>query len=157
MKKYLKFSLPLLMSVGLVANAQNAKAPETSKALYTATLGENGYKNGSRVSVNKLDSLLALPIYLTDTAGNTYLSEGYEFLYAERGAYEDSTGKPVILTDYLSINVFGSTIPVFFADEIRTLYKAGDTLIYGHIMGKKLGAEKPETITSTPIKIVITR
>lgn len=146
-----------MMCIGIVANAQNAKAPEKNKTVYTATLGENGYKHGSRVSVSQLDSLLALPIYLNDNEGNVFLSEGYEFLYAERGAYEDSTGKPVILTDYLSINVFGSTIPAFFADEIRTLYKAGDTLIYGHIIGKKTGAEKPETISSTPIKIVITK
>lgn len=157
MKKCFKYSLPLLLCVGLVANAQNNQSSKTKKNNYISTLGENGYTNGDRISVSMLDSVLSLPVCIYDSAGVKFDPIGYEFMYAERGVYEDSTGKPIVMTDYLTINVMGSTIPAFFKEDLKPIYKAGDTLIFWRVMGNKIGAEERVTIQSTPIKLIISR
>jgi len=136
----------LLSSMGMMSLMTDNDKNKTVKVI-TAYLGNSDYSNGT-IAKRTFDSLLKQGITARDSAGNSYKVTDFTFSYGERNLYEDSTGKLMVLTDYLSEFCTGDTLTTAFKHFVyvdkRT--KPGDTAYLDKIRvhvpnGGNLGAK----------------
>lgn len=130
----------LLGAIILVSSTKTllsqANKSEGASKTYMSILGNNGYTSG-KVSWTIVDSLLQLKVAVKDPqSGKIYPAVGFSFYYAERGLYEDSTGKPKILTEYYTLNLEGDSIPRFLNRGYQSKAKRGDTIKFYNILAK---------------------
>ena len=115
----------------------------------------DGTINGGTISKRKFDSLIALPVISRDTSGVDRSVVEFVFSYAERALYEDSTGRPLVMTDHFSTPCPGGKLPDDWVKIIREKSKKGDTVYIEEVM-----AAYPDKLHTrfytTPIKLVIT-
>jgi hypothetical protein len=87
-----------------------AQKPQFEKKYYngTAYLSDKVTKSGT-IKVADFLRLVDQPLAVKDHRDGSF-NEAliFVFTYAERGLYEDETGKPMIVTDYLSTNCKGT-------------------------------------------------
>lgn len=103
---------------------------------YQLVFGEKG-ASIKTVKAEKADSLLKQHLFIKDTKGNKVLPVlGFELLYAERGLFEDSTGRPIIVTEYYQTQSASDTVAAYFLRSLQDMYKAGDTIKIQNIFGK---------------------
>ncbi len=107
---------------------------------------------GGTVPKQEFDSLLKQGLLGKDSSGVEYKVTGFNFNYAERNVYEDSTGNPIILTDYLIEPCLGDTVDAIIAATIYKRTKAGDTVYIDQI---KLLRPDNETAAGKSLKVVI--
>lgn len=139
-----KLLIVVLVSIGLIAWAQNPKKQAPIKPvekLYNITFGAKG-DTFTYINKQHVDSIIRMPIQLIDKAGERYTATAFDVIYAEWGVYEDSTGRDKIMTEYYTLNVNGSQLPSFFADNISSLAKAGDTLTIYRVFAENANASK---------------
>ncbi len=127
----------LLLVVQL--NAQQKKAmPETKVATGTNVAKKKGFRpdvylgngtaNGGKYTVPEFSALLKRGIHSQDSVGNKYKIIGFNFNYAERKLYEDSTGELAMLVDYSSEFCLGDTVSKAISETIYERLKGGDTV-----------------------------
>ncbi|MBS1783410.1 MAG: hypothetical protein JSS78_10115 [Bacteroidetes bacterium] len=115
------------VTVKAKTNAVTTKAP-----MVFACLGKRCQRDG-KISKTSFDSLLKEGIIAKDSAGKTYAVDGFSFSYGERNLYEDSIGKLIILTDFLTEFCIGDTITPAVRNNIFYKTKAGDTAYFDQI------------------------
>ncbi|RYZ52983.1 MAG: hypothetical protein EOP49_08240, partial [Sphingobacteriales bacterium] len=127
----------LVPGAGLLA--QKAKEDGKKKAAESrppqhvaAYLGNSQIREG-RVSKKVFDSLIRQGVRAMDSSGKTYTVEGFTFNYGERNLYEDSVGRLMILTDFVSEYCPGDTLTQGLTKNILQRTKAGDTAIIDQI------------------------
>jgi hypothetical protein len=155
MKKYLIG----LMMIGIVFSTlafQVQKKPvEKKKIVHKGkTYLFNGTSNGS-ISKKMFDSLLNYNLVARDTQNREHPVIQYTFTYAERGAYEDSTGKLRIMTDYYSVESEKGKLPDYWINSIRERSKAGDTAMFYEVLSTYQDSLRTR-FYSEPLKLIIT-
>jgi len=68
-----------------------------------------------------------------DSSNVEYKVTSFNFTYAERNVYEDSTGNPIILSDYMIEHCDGDTVSATIAASLYQRTKAGDTVYIDQI------------------------
>ncbi len=125
----------LFGAVSLWAQTKNTKGPDDKAAnkskpkayLIPVYLGNSNVSEGN-ITKRMFDSLLVQGLTSHDTTGKTYKVSGFAFSYGERNLYEDSVGKLMVLTDYLTEYCFGDTLSPFLKVNIPERSKPGDTV-----------------------------
>lgn len=156
-----KYVLPVLV-VGVVfafsmARAQQQKQPQKKKIVHKgkAFLADGKTGAGTTVSKAAFDSLIAYPLIARDTQGIDHKVLNFSFSYAERGLFEDSTGKLKIMTDYYATESEKGKLPEFWLKSIRERSKGGDTAYFDLIISNYTDTGK-SYFYAEPIKLVIT-
>jgi hypothetical protein len=153
MKKYIIGLGIIGMSVGILV-AQTQKPPKKVSFKGKSYL-YGGMISGGKISKSVFDSLIAYPLVASDTANNMREVVRFMFTYAERGLYEDSTGRPRIMTEYYYTEGIKDKLPEDWVPVIRKRSKAGDTALFYDIT-----AAYPDTLHkrfyTEPIKLIIT-
>ena len=80
--------------------------------------------------------------------------ERFDFMYGERGMYEDSAGSPIVLTDYMTQICKGDSLPESVYQYLPTHAKAGDTAYFNNIV-----VSNPAGVRAfgTPFRVVLQR
>jgi len=157
MKNYRLFIVIAAVFGFFIPGAQYTKQPiERKKIVHKGTTYlADGVTTGGTISKRKFDSLIALPIISRDTTGADRAVVEFIFSYSERALYEDSTGRPVVMTDHYATPSAGGKLPDDWIKIIRTKTKKGDTAYIDDIT-----AIYPDSIhtrfNTAPIKLVIT-
>lgn len=150
------FVVGSLLTIGYQVGAQSAAKPK--KIIYSGTAFLNdGVTHQGEILKSTFDSLIMKPIVVIDSNGNASKIISFDFYYAERNLYEDSTGKPIILTDYSNEFCSGNMISKSLKDNLLTMTKWGDTayienVIYEYTDPK---TKKVQSTHAKPIKLVI--
>ena len=155
-KRTLPVILLLAFAGGLVAQTTKNQPKEKKKIVHRGTsyLAGGNITSGT-ISKKAFDSLIALPLIAKDTLGNERQVVDFVFSYAERGLYEDSTGRPMIVTDYLSVSCPGGRLPDEWVKMLHDRSKRGDTAYVDEVLA--VYPDKVQTrFYTTPIKLVIT-
>src|SRR5690606_21557174 len=104
---------------------------------YQLVFGDKG-NHVTTITAAAADSLLHQKLKAYDVKGKNILPiVGFELFYAERGLFEDSTGRPMIMTEYYHTQAAADTVPQYFLTSLKDLYKAGDTIKIQNIFSKK--------------------
>lgn len=106
------------------------------KPLYKAYFACN-YTDVVNMEVAKFQQLMAQPLCGKDSNNNVYKVDGFEITYAERGLYQDSTGLPIITTDYSSGECKGDIISPQWQNAFKERAYKGDTVYFDHILIRK--------------------
>lgn len=88
------------------------------------------------VDKNVFDNLVAMPLCAKDSLQNYCKVQSFEVTYAERGLYQDSTGLPIVVTDYTQFSCKGDTIPKSWVDVFKQRSYRGDTIYIDKIIAK---------------------
>ena len=122
----------LLLAFGAAEQTDRNTAQQSK---YTAYLGCAVIET-NKVDKNLFDNLIALPLCAKDSAQNYCKVQSFEITYAERGLYQDSTGLPIVVTDYTQFACKGDTIPQNWVDVFRERSYKGDTVFIDKIIAK---------------------
>lgn len=154
-----KYVLPVLVAgvvfAGSLVQAQQ-KSPQKKKIVHKgkACLADGKTGTGA-ISKAAFDSLVAYPLIARDTQGREHKVLSYAFSYAERGLFEDSTGKLKIMTDYYATESEKGKLPEFWLKNIRERSKAGDTVYFDLIISNYTDTGR-SYFYAEPFKLVIT-
>lgn len=136
MKQQIRIAIVVLfffVGIGLMSMTPDEGKKNVVKVI-SPYLGYSGYSGGT-IPKKVFDSLLRQGVTAKDSTGMIYKVAGFTFGYGERNLYEDSTGKLVILTDYVSEICMGDTLSTVFQNYVfkdnRT--KGGDTAYFDNI------------------------
>jgi hypothetical protein len=154
MKKYFSIALiGLISATWWMSQAQSQKGNPTKppKTVFKGkTFLSGGTISSGKISKKMFDSLIALPLYSQDTAGNLNRVNEFTFTYAERGIFEDSTGKERIMTDYFNQYCEKGVLPEDWLRYVRERSKFGDSAIFQNIISNN-GAN----YHSQPLRLLI--
>jgi hypothetical protein len=141
------------MAVAMVFAQQNTKKIVYSGSSY---MGDHQTQSGS-VSKEKFDALITLPLFAKDSNGVEHQVSDFSFTYAERALYQDSTGVPIITTDYFSTTCPGGRLSEDWIKNIQERSKPGDTAYFDYITTIDSTKGKPKMFITTPIQLVISK
>ncbi|HET8572264.1 MAG TPA: hypothetical protein VFL76_00205 [Edaphocola sp.] len=136
---------------------------QQQKALPRATA--QSFLNGGRIGnldtvpVALFDSLISRNLVVKDSAGNLLPVASYNFVYVNRGVYADSTGRPVIKSDYLYTVSDNGTLPGYWKKALIPQVKAGDTAIFTDIRyyGHPTDSTKPAPLLyGNTLRLILT-
>jgi hypothetical protein len=116
-------------------------------------LGASGLKSGA-MRKPVFDSLIRQGITAREADGRKLRIEGFQFSYAERGLFEDSTGNLITVTDYIGEYCFGDTLSSTIKEGLPERTKAGDTAFIDNIRVVMANGSKAQ---GRPLKIVLTK
>jgi hypothetical protein len=155
MKKYL---IGLIMT-GIVfctlAFQVQKKPVEKKKIVHKGkTYLFNGMGSG-KISKKMFDSLINYNLIARDSQNREHPVIQFTFTYAERGAYEDTTGKLRIMTDYNSIESEQGKLPDFWTRNLKERSKAGDTAIFSEVLSTYQDSLRTR-FYAEPLKLIIT-
>ena len=155
MKRKLSLLFGGLIAIVLIARAQKPeeKKPASKPKPVPVYAGTTGLSGGS-VAKSTFDELVRQKFTSKDSLGKSYVVDGFVLTYAERGYYEDSVGKLMILTDYLSEVCYGDTLTKFLRNILIDRTKKGDTVIFDQITVR---AADGKGLHGKPMKFVIDR
>lgn len=131
-------AIGLCAGLSLSVWAQTQKKTEEKKEAkpkvkpIPAYLGKSSLDGGD-IEKQVFDSLLRQGISSRDSAGRPYKVLGFAFSYGERNLYEDSVGRLMMLTDYLTEYCYGDTLSTFLVNNITDRSKGGDTVYVDQI------------------------
>lgn len=155
MKKYLGILLLGGCTLTLLS-FQQQKAKEKKPPVYRGkTFLAGGVYGNGKVPAKVFDSLMKLPLVSVDSANISHSVTEFTFTYAERGAYEDSTGTMKIMTDYFTANSDKGLLPDYYINSLKDRVKYGDTVYYSEIIGR-FGDSAGTRYLSAPMKIILT-
>ena len=135
-----------------------AQKPSSEKRAYNgkAYLNDKVTSTG-KISVADFLNLLDKPIWVKDSRDNSIQPAlVFVYTYAERGMYEDETGKPMIVTDYLSSNCKG-TVDTITIYEMKYRAKPGDTAYFESIEFFNKEQKDKQGQAAEPIKLILTK
>lgn len=142
----------------LAAFIMYAQKPVQGKPKVTfkgTTYADNGAIAAGKISVKDFERVLKSKLVSKDSAGRLNPVISFNFSYAERGVFEDSTGKMRIMTEYYAIQSELGELPDFFLNSIKGLAKHGDTIIYNEILTFFPDSAKTRYY-SKPLRLILT-
>jgi hypothetical protein len=88
------------------------------------------------ISITKADfeKLVSSKLCAHDSANNVFPVASFEIIYAERGLFEDSTGLPIVFTDYSNQTCKGDSIPMKWQNDFKERGYKGDTVFFDRII-----------------------
>jgi len=154
MKNYVFLMVVFFMS-GNIVWAQNKKQDWKPITYKGKSYLSGGLISGGKVSKAVFDSLIAYPLIVRDSLNIEHTATAYYLTYAERGLFEDSTGHPMIMTDYTGVHSEKGHLPAYWLSSLQERTKAGDTVLIDNIIFLS-GEAKPAFQNSEPIKLILT-
>ncbi|RQO31721.1 hypothetical protein DBR32_07180 [Taibaiella sp. KBW10] len=155
--KPIGITLALILSTVAILWAQTAKpAKEVKRG--QAYLSDKT-TSGGNITVAKFLELIANPIYVKDEDGQFYPTTTFAYTYAERGLFEDETGRAFISTDYISSNC-NDKLDKGMASDMRFRAKAGDTAFIDHVTFMAPATKDAKSMVPTKcggIKLILTK
>lgn len=144
----------VFLGLGLLGFCAFTPGPEQRPKLKYAWRAFFGcmVEDSSSVEKNAFDILVGKKLCAKDSAGNLLTVESFTITYAERGLYQDSTGLPIIITEYSTAECKGDTIPAQWIADFRERSYRGDTVYFDHVMAR---TADQKTQLCKPVKIVI--
>jgi hypothetical protein len=119
---------------------------------YHAFIGCSNYTDSVMLDRNTFNELISKSFCAKDSNQAILPVTSFEITYAERGLYQDSTGLPIIFTDYSSTKCVGDALPKNWIDIFNERTYKGDTIYFDHIMTK---SQDNKSHLCKPIKVVI--
>ena len=99
------------------------------------TLGS--FRDSSFITVNEAESIIAMPLKITDDKNNTYTVSSYQFLYKKRVVTEDEkTGKVSPATSISSDRFKTTPLPALWVSTIQEQVKAGEEFYFFDVIAK---------------------
>jgi hypothetical protein len=126
MKKFLSVSF-----VFLLCSFSSEKPKSKMDAFFACN-----YAHEVVMDVNQFTSLLNQPLCVKDSSSRIYKVEGFEITYAERGLYQDSSGLPIVTTDYTFDKCTGDSIPSKWKSIFKERAYKGDTIFIERVSAK---------------------
>ncbi len=151
MKISSKITIAFLLSLLLPSYAFMSDNTSTAKYMFTSYLG-CAEMQSSFVPKNTFDSLVASRLCAKDSTKNMFPIQSFEITYAERGLYQDSSGLPIIFTDYSTVQCVNDTIPKRWVSLFKERSYKGDTVYFDNV--KVLGSDN-KSHPCKGLKIVI--
>lgn len=135
-----------------------AQQAQKERKSYTGTAFlDDKVTSTGKISVADFLKLLDKPLWVKDKRDNSmHPALVFVYTYAERAMYEDETGKPMIVTDYLSTNVKG-TVDTTTMFEMKYRAKAGDTAFFESIEFFNNDQKDKQGQAAEPIKLILTQ
>lgn len=158
MKRYLVGAVIVsIMACVVAVQAQNrGQQPAKKKVVFQGKTFLSGGQFGTgKISKKMFDSLLGYGLVAKDTQNVLRPVISFTFSYAERGVYEDSTGKPGIMTDYYSVESHNGRIPETWLKNLRERSKRGDTATFNEVLASYQDSTRKRFHTE-PLKLIIT-
>ena len=155
MKKYLIGLIMTGIIFGTLAFQVQKKPVEKKKIVHKGKAYLFNGMGSGKISKKMLDSLLNYNLIARDTQNREHPVIQFTFTYAERGAYEDSTGKLRIMTEYYSIESEQGKLPDFWMRNLRERSKAGDTAIFSEVLSTYQDSLRTR-FYAEPLKLIIT-
>lgn len=155
MKKYLIGLIMTGIVLGTLAFQVQKKPAEQKKIVHKGKTYLFNGMSGGKISKKMFDSLLNYNLIARDTQNREHPVIQYTFTYAERGAYEDSTGRLRIMTDYYSIGSEKGKLPDFWMRNLKERSKAGDTAIFSEVLSTYQDSLRTR-FYAEPLKLIIT-
>jgi hypothetical protein len=123
-----------------------------------AYLANTEYKGGT-IKRDELSRLMRQGITSRDSMGNKYKVASFQFGYAERVLYEDSSSNMMVLVDYMTEYCPGDTLTPGISASIYERIKPGDTVYFDRVSVYKAMANRnvDEIIAGKGMKFVVTR
>lgn len=132
----MKFSILRGIIGTILASIAMTVTAADSGLQYQLVFGSKG-ADIKTIKAAQADSLLKEHLFIKDAKTNKLTPVlGFELLYAERGLFEDSTGRPIIITEYYQTQSASDTVAAYFLRSLNEMYKAGDTIKIQNIFGK---------------------
>lgn len=155
MKKYLIGLIMTGIIFGTLAFQVQKKPIEKKKVVHKGkTYLLNGTGSG-KISKKMFDSLISYNLIARDSQNREHPVIQFTFTYAERGAYEDTTGRLRIMTDYNSIESEQGKLPDFWMRNLKERSKAGDTAIFSEVLSTYQDSLRAR-FYAEPLKLIIT-
>ena len=99
------------------------------------------YSDNVIIDAATFKQMMQKPLCAKDSVNNIIPIKSFELIYAESGLYQDSTGLPIIYTDYTNDIFVGDTINTYWKNNFNERLYRGDTIIFDRIIcspdGKK--------------------
>lgn len=144
--------LTLVLSLGAWMLWAQAKADHKGVTYLSDKVTRSG-----NISVAEFLKLMQDTIWVKDKRDNSFLAPGsFKISYAERGLYEDETGKPIIVTDHIFSNCREKVDSGMLVD-LKYRAKPGDTAYIEQVMFLNLKQKDKVSVLSEPIKLVLTK
>jgi len=155
MKKYTGFLLlgGLLLAFSSFQQARQQQ-PKQKKMVYKGKTVLGDSYSGGTIPAARFESLMKQPLVSVDSADAAHPVLEFTFTYAERGAYEDSTGKLRIMTDYYTVNSENGVLPEYYINSLSGRIKYGDTVFYSEVISSF--GDSTKKYHSQPIKLILT-
>ncbi|MBU3677082.1 MAG: hypothetical protein FGM54_07890 [Chitinophagaceae bacterium] len=126
-----------LLLVGITAYSfilpDNKKQLEAQRSKYVSYLGCEA-TDVQAIPTQQFLRLIQKPLCVKDSAGRLCKVQQFELSYAERGLYQDSTGLPMVVTEYSGTNCKGDTIPKSWQLIFGERGYKGDTIIIDNVI-----------------------
>ncbi|QLH46298.1 MAG: hypothetical protein HWD58_12090 [Bacteroidota bacterium] len=138
----------VFLGLGLLGFCAFTPGPEQRPKLKYAWRAFFGcmVEDSSSVEKNAFDILVGKKLCAKDSAGNLLTVESFTITYAERGLYQDSTGLPIIITEYSTAECKGDTIPAQWIADFRERSYRGDTVYFDRVMARSAD-QKPNCVS----------
>ena len=120
-------------SVAAASAAKGAVASPARKLFFPLVYMGAGSFCGGPVQKDMLNKYLGQGLEGRDSLGNRYKVIGFDFTYAEKNIYEDSTGYPMVVMDYTNEPVKGNVPGTDILQVVGDKLKPGDTVFFDHI------------------------
>ncbi|HTN47503.1 MAG TPA: hypothetical protein VL098_14225 [Flavipsychrobacter sp.] len=157
MKKGLSYIVASALFLSGILVPVHAIGDKKGKGISSITpyLSNSGF-SGGLIPKKVFDSLIKQGITARDSSGMTYKVVEFTFGYGERNIYEDSVGRPTILTDYFSEICHGDTLSTTFKNFIfkDNRSKHGDTVYFDKI---RVALPEGGTIITKSTRFVLTK
>jgi hypothetical protein len=124
--------LLVLLAVHAIAQTKDKDKKEQKPKPIPVYLGNTNLDDG-KISVSEFNKLVKQGLTSKDSLGRPYTVNGFLLTYAERNLYEDSVGKLMWVTDFLSEICYGDSLSTFLKQNITERSKAGDTVYFDQI------------------------
>ncbi|HNB80820.1 MAG TPA: hypothetical protein PLP14_01910 [Chitinophagaceae bacterium] len=111
---------------------------DEKKYPYTVYLSCNETLQGF-LSKQVFDSVIQYPLCAKDSLKQTYQVQSFDMTYAERGLYQDSSGLPIVFTDYSQAQFTGNQFSPQWIRSFRERSYRGDTVYIENV--KVLGPD----------------
>ena len=133
----IQYSILLVAIVGLLAFGipESNQKGAAYKSNYISYLGCSR-TDSAFIDKDQFVKLVGLPLCAKDSAMNYCKVISFDLTYAERGLYQDSTGLPIVVTDYSSVSCKGDTIPKNWIATFNERGYKGDTVLIDNILAK---------------------
>jgi hypothetical protein len=126
-----------LLLLGITAYSfilpDNKQQLEAQRSKYVSYLGCEA-TDAQPIPTQQFLSLIQKPLCVKDSAGRLCKVQQFELSYAERGLYQDSTGLPMVVTEYSGTNCKGDTIPKAWQLIFGERGYKGDTIIIDNVI-----------------------
>ncbi len=153
MKYYLK--LIAISSIFVLGTSQAQQTNTKKKVMYKGKSYLSDGTGQGTISVSRFKSMLHNGLIAKDTAQVQHPVHSFIFMYAERGVFEDSTGKLRIMSDNFSLQCDSGKLPEMWVKGISTKAKAGDTAYYSNVLSSYDDSGK-KFFYAEPLKLILT-